>query len=84
VAGLGSLVGHQQEAERIGGIEAQVERRASRAARAHARTHAMPLPAITSSRRAIADSLNRDKVPTGQGDSKWYAATVRGVLARSA
>jgi hypothetical protein len=34
--------------------------------------------------RAIADSLNADKVPTAQGGRQWYAATVRGVLARSA
>jgi Recombinase len=34
--------------------------------------------------RAIAESLNRDKVPTAQDGAKWYAATVRGVLARSA
>jgi DNA invertase Pin-like site-specific DNA recombinase len=34
--------------------------------------------------RAIADSLNRDRVPTAQGGAQWYAATVRGVLARSA
>jgi hypothetical protein len=33
--------------------------------------------------RAIADSLNRDMVPTAQGGLKWYAATVRGILARS-
>jgi hypothetical protein len=37
----------------------------------------MPLLAVTSLLRAIADGLNRDKVPTGQGDSKWYAATMR-------
>jgi DNA invertase Pin-like site-specific DNA recombinase len=34
--------------------------------------------------RAIAESLNRDKVATAQGGAKWYAATVRGVLARTA
>jgi DNA invertase Pin-like site-specific DNA recombinase len=33
--------------------------------------------------RAIADSLNRDKVPTARGGAKWFAATVRGILARS-
>ena len=33
--------------------------------------------------RAIADSLNRDKVPTAQGGAQWYAATVRGILNRS-
>jgi DNA invertase Pin-like site-specific DNA recombinase len=33
--------------------------------------------------RAIADRLNRDGVPTAQGGAQWYAATVRGVLARS-
>jgi DNA invertase Pin-like site-specific DNA recombinase len=27
--------------------------------------------------RAIAEGLNRDKVPTAQGGSKWHAATVR-------
>jgi hypothetical protein len=34
--------------------------------------------------RAIAESLNRDKIPTAQGGAQWYAATVRGILARSA
>jgi hypothetical protein len=34
--------------------------------------------------RAIADSLNRDGVPTGQGGAQWYSATVHGILARSA
>jgi DNA invertase Pin-like site-specific DNA recombinase len=34
--------------------------------------------------RAIAESLNRDKVPTAQGGAKWYATTVRGILARTA
>jgi hypothetical protein len=29
--------------------------------------------------RAIADSLNRDRVPTAQGGAQWHAATVRGV-----
>jgi DNA invertase Pin-like site-specific DNA recombinase len=33
--------------------------------------------------RAIAQSLNHDKVPTAQGGKEWYATTVRGVLARS-
>ena len=33
--------------------------------------------------RAIAASLNRDEVPTGQGGARWYAATVRGILLRS-
>ncbi len=33
--------------------------------------------------RAIAESLNRDNVPTAQGGAQWYAATVRGILARS-
>jgi Resolvase, N terminal domain/Recombinase len=33
--------------------------------------------------RAIADSLNRARVPTAQGGAQWYAATVRGILARS-
>jgi DNA invertase Pin-like site-specific DNA recombinase len=33
--------------------------------------------------RAIADSLNRDQVATAQGGAQWYAATVRGILARS-
>ena len=33
--------------------------------------------------RAIADSLNRDEVPTAQGGAQWYAATVRGILART-
>ena len=34
--------------------------------------------------RAIAESLNRDNVPTAQGGAQWYAATIRGILARSA
>jgi DNA invertase Pin-like site-specific DNA recombinase len=34
--------------------------------------------------RAIADSLNADKVPTAQGGAQWYAATVRGILNRTA
>jgi DNA invertase Pin-like site-specific DNA recombinase len=33
--------------------------------------------------RAIAQSLNQDRVPTAQGGAQWYAATVRGVLARA-
>jgi Recombinase len=33
--------------------------------------------------RAIADELNESKVATAQGGKQWYAATVRGVLARS-
>jgi DNA invertase Pin-like site-specific DNA recombinase len=33
--------------------------------------------------RAIAESLNRNGVPTAQGGVQSYAATVRGVLARS-
>jgi DNA invertase Pin-like site-specific DNA recombinase len=33
--------------------------------------------------RAIVDELNESNVPTGQGGKQWYAATVRGVLARS-
>jgi DNA invertase Pin-like site-specific DNA recombinase len=33
--------------------------------------------------RAIAESLNRDKVATAQGGAMWYAATVRSILARS-
>ena len=33
--------------------------------------------------RAIADSLNHDKVPTAQGGKEWYAATVRHVLLRT-
>jgi DNA invertase Pin-like site-specific DNA recombinase len=32
--------------------------------------------------RAIADSLNRDEVPTAQGGAQWYPATVRHVLLR--
>src|SRR5262249_47552378 len=34
--------------------------------------------------RAIADSLNADKVPTAQGGKQWDAATVRGILNRAA
>jgi DNA invertase Pin-like site-specific DNA recombinase len=34
--------------------------------------------------RAIAESLNRDGVPTAQGGARWYAATVRGILNRAA
>jgi DNA invertase Pin-like site-specific DNA recombinase len=33
--------------------------------------------------RAIAQALNEAGVPTAQGGKQWYAATVRGVLARS-
>jgi DNA invertase Pin-like site-specific DNA recombinase len=33
--------------------------------------------------RAIADELNESKVATAQRGKQWYAATVRGVLARS-
>jgi hypothetical protein len=33
--------------------------------------------------RAIADSINRDNVPTAQGGARWHASTVRSVLARS-
>ncbi len=33
--------------------------------------------------RAIAETLNKDNVPTGQGGAQWYAATVSGILARS-
>jgi len=33
--------------------------------------------------RAIAEILNRDKVPTAQGGKEWYAATVRHVLLRT-
>jgi DNA invertase Pin-like site-specific DNA recombinase len=33
--------------------------------------------------RAIADSLNADGVPTGQGGKRWYAATVRAVALRA-
>jgi DNA invertase Pin-like site-specific DNA recombinase len=32
--------------------------------------------------RAIAEELNESGVPTGQGGKQWYAATLRGVLAR--
>jgi DNA invertase Pin-like site-specific DNA recombinase len=34
--------------------------------------------------RAILERLNRDGVPTAQGDAQWYAATVRGILVRAA
>jgi DNA invertase Pin-like site-specific DNA recombinase len=34
--------------------------------------------------RAIAESLNRDGVPTAQGGAEWYAGTVRGILNRTA
>jgi hypothetical protein len=33
--------------------------------------------------RAIAESLNRDEVPTAQGGAQWYPATVRHVLLRT-
>jgi DNA invertase Pin-like site-specific DNA recombinase len=33
--------------------------------------------------RVIAESLNRDNVPTAQGGAEWYAATVRHVLLRT-
>jgi len=33
--------------------------------------------------RVIADGLNDDGVPTGQGGKQWYAATVRHVLIRA-
>jgi DNA invertase Pin-like site-specific DNA recombinase len=33
--------------------------------------------------RAIADALNVDGVPTGQGGKRWYAATVRAVALRA-
>jgi hypothetical protein len=34
--------------------------------------------------RAIAEDLNEARVPTAQGGKRWYAATVRGVLNRTA
>jgi Recombinase len=34
--------------------------------------------------RKIADSLNRDQVPTAQAGKQWYAATVRSILTRTA
>jgi hypothetical protein len=34
--------------------------------------------------RAIAESLNEDAVPTGQGGKCWYPATVRAVALRAA
>jgi DNA invertase Pin-like site-specific DNA recombinase len=34
--------------------------------------------------RAIAESLNRDDVPTAHGGRQWHASTVRSVLARMA
>jgi hypothetical protein len=43
----------------------------------------MPLLAITSLLRAIADGLNDDKVLTAQSGRRWYAATVRHVLLRT-
>jgi DNA invertase Pin-like site-specific DNA recombinase len=33
--------------------------------------------------RAIAQSLNAEEVPTGQGGKQWYAATVRAILLRA-
>jgi DNA invertase Pin-like site-specific DNA recombinase len=33
--------------------------------------------------RAIADTLNVDGVPTGQGGKRWYAATVRAIAMRA-
>ena len=33
--------------------------------------------------RSIAESLNHDEVPTGQGGAQWHASTVRHVLLRS-
>jgi DNA invertase Pin-like site-specific DNA recombinase len=33
--------------------------------------------------REIADSLNADGVPTGQGGKRWYPATVRAVALRA-
>ena len=33
---------------------------------------------------AIADGLNDDRAPTAQGGARWYASTVRAVLARQA
>jgi DNA invertase Pin-like site-specific DNA recombinase len=33
--------------------------------------------------RAIAESLNHEGVPTAQGGARWYAATVRAILART-
>ena len=33
--------------------------------------------------RAIAEELKESSVPTGRGGRQWYAAAVRGVLARS-
>jgi DNA invertase Pin-like site-specific DNA recombinase len=33
--------------------------------------------------RAIAESLNADGVPTGQGGKRWYAATERAVALRA-
>jgi hypothetical protein len=34
--------------------------------------------------RKIADDLNEERVPTAQGGARWYAATVRHVLLRTA
>jgi DNA invertase Pin-like site-specific DNA recombinase len=33
--------------------------------------------------RAIAEALNLDGIPTGQGGKRWYAATVRAVALRA-
>jgi len=33
--------------------------------------------------RAIAASLNADRVPTAQGGKEWYASTVRGIVNRA-
>jgi hypothetical protein len=33
--------------------------------------------------RVIADGLNADQVPTGQGGKQWYPATVRAVALRA-
>ncbi|HET7049646.1 MAG TPA: recombinase family protein [Solirubrobacteraceae bacterium] len=44
----------------------------------------MAVGARGDSLRKIADGLNQAGVPTAQGGARWYAATVRGVLARSA
>jgi DNA invertase Pin-like site-specific DNA recombinase len=51
------------------------------------------LPATTASRinderqqgrtlQQIADGLNRDNIPTGQGGRRWYSATVNAILAK--
>ena len=33
--------------------------------------------------RAIADELNSQNVPTGQGGAKWHASTVKAILDRA-